>query len=39
MVVAVREGRLGKFEPGRADGETNQALKLLVGAMEGESLK
>jgi CubicO group peptidase (beta-lactamase class C family) len=39
MVVAVRDGRLGKFEPGRADGETNQALKLLMDAMEGESLK
>jgi CubicO group peptidase (beta-lactamase class C family) len=32
MVVAVRDAKPGKFEPGRADGKYNQNLKLLIEA-------
>ncbi len=32
MVVAVRGSKAGKFEPGKADGEYNQNMKLLVDA-------
>lgn len=34
MVVAVRGAKPGKFEPGRADGQYNQNLKLLVDAAQ-----
>ena len=33
MVVAVRGAQPGKFEPGKADGQYNQNLKLLVDAV------
>jgi hypothetical protein len=32
MVVAVRGAKPGKFQPGVADGEYNQNLKLIVDA-------